>query len=862
MTAPEVAPGQASLYNGPGPGHPAQPGPHGQVAGLDARSLELLEWSRVLHQVAAHAATAMGREQVEGLHPLASLELARARQQDTSLAKALLEQGGEAARPPLEVPDVRELVRRAAAGSRLNGPELVRIARACDGIGRLRVYLARFAGPGTPAEALGRFSGGLAELGELARAIDGALDGDGQVTDQASPQLASIRMRLRRAVARVQEALQELVRSPVGRRALQEPIVTLRAGRYVVPVREECRDLVPGIVHDASASGATVFVEPLDVVEANNAVRAAQSQEEAEVERILEELSRAVARRAADLAESLATVGEVDAIVARARYSLQTRSAAPALNDRGRVVLNRARHPLLGDRAVPIDIAVGRDFLALVITGPNTGGKTVAMKTVGLLCAMGMAGLHVPADPGSEVAVFDEIWVDLGDQQDTVENLSTFSSHIRRIVPILDRAGPATLVLLDELGTGTDPEEGGALGCAILEHLVRRGARVVVTTHLGELKWLAQRSPGMANASVTFDPQTLSPTYRLVVGAPGPSQALAVAARLGMPSSVLEDARRRLGPDRVEMGQVVSELQTALDQARRRLQEAERQRQEARRLYDELKRAQADLAARRTRLLESARERADGLLRSARLEAEALLEQLRAAARARRMDQARRLRDLVAGLPGRLEQEIEATLSEFDPGSAPPAAPGGPGVVDPSPSPASGERVWVAPLRSAGLVLGPADEQGTVWVQVGPARIRVPQEKLAFVPEPQAPVPDGGSDSSGSPFGTSAGPTVLGKSGPPSPGNAGQLMVSKAASFSPELDLRGLTVDEALARLDRYLDDCLLAGARRVRIIHGAGTGALRQAVRGRLRETRGVRSFEPAAPHEGGNGATVVDLE
>ena len=814
---------------------------------MDARSLELLELSRVLEAVADQAATPMGREQVEALKPVSCLEVAQARQRDTSQARALLEAGGEAARPPLGIPDVRAAVRRAGAGARLGGPELVQIARACQGIAGLRAYLARFAGPGTPAEALGRFSDRLHELGELDSAIRSALDGDGRVVDTASPQLAAIRARLRKASARVQEALQELVRSPLGRRALQEPIVTLRAGRYVVPVKEECRDLVPGIVHDASASGATLFVEPLAVVEANNAMRAAQSQEEAEVERILEQLSRAVARRATELTESLAAAGELDGIVARARYSLQTRSTEPALNASGRVTLHAARHPLLGERAVPIDIAVGGEFLALVITGPNTGGKTVAMKTLGLLCAMGMAGLHIPAGSGSELAVFEEIWVDVGDQQDVAGNLSTFSSHIRRIAPILDRAGPNTLVLLDELGTGTDPEEGGALGCAILEHLLRRQARTVVTTHLGALKWLAERTPGMANASVTFDPETLSPTYRLVVGAPGPSQALAVAARLGVPRSVLDDARRRLGPDRIEMGQVIAELQAALDEARKHLQEAERRSQEVKRLQQQLQQALAELGSRRARLLESARERADALLRAARLEADALLQELRVAARARRMEEARRLREMVASLPRKVQRALEEALPEPQvPDAAEKGLPGPEGGLVAPPatafSPTPGATVWVAPLRSAGRVLGPADEQGLIWVQVGRARMRVSAESLTSA----SPLTGGEGDSSGAPPG----------------GNAGRLMMSKAAGFSPELDLRGLTVDEAVARLDRYLDDCLLAGARRVRIIHGTGTGALRRAVRGRLRETGAVRTFQPAEPHEGGDGATVVELD
>lgn len=843
-------------------GHAHGDGPAGAVVDggvadpVDAVTLQVLEFPAIVEALRRRATTPMGQERAGALLPSADPETVRRLQAETTQMRAVLEQGGAAAAIPLGVPDVRDALHRCAAGGTLTGPELAEVALAIEGIADLRAFVASASAPGGPAPLLGRWVPRLVDASDVGRAIRRAISADGEVLDSASPELAAIRMELRRLNDRIYEALERLVRSPLGRKALQEPIITRRSGRYVVPVRQESREMVPGIVHDASASGATLFIEPMSVVEANNALRAAQAREREEVERILRRLSTQVAGVAPVLSDALDAVGELDALAARARLSLDQRAVEPVLNTEGRIVLRGARHPLLTGHVVPIDIEVGRSFWVLVITGPNTGGKTVSLKTVGLLTLMAQSGLHVPAEFGSELAIFARIRADIGDQQSVTESLSTFSSHLRRIVPILGEADAATLVLLDELGAGTDPAEGAALGCAILEHLRAARARVVVTTHLGDLKVLAHTRPGMANASVSFDLETLTPTYRLVVGAPGQSQALAIAARLGMPAGIVEDARRRLGSDRVRADRLIEELHQTLEAARQRLAEAGAARAEAMALLRQAREERERLRVRRHDAFQRALDQAEQLARHARQELDALIKQARDVAResaaANRVADLQRLRRQLAASSRRFEERAAAALEHLDAeleeagglaaGEAADVA-----ALDGEPEPLAdvgrltpGQRVWVLPLRSPGVVVEAPDGQGNVLVQVGSARTRVKADQLAWLAQPESRAADAVTR-----------------------GDAGSRESSwtRAASIRPEIDLRGLTAEEARLELDKYLDDCTLAGVERVRVIHGKGTGTLRDALRTYLRENQRVRRFMPAGPTEGGDGVTVVEL-
>jgi DNA mismatch repair protein MutS2 len=627
----------------------------------------------------------------------------------------------------------------------------------------------------------------------------------------------------------VRERLDALVRSATGARYLQEPIVTIRNGRFVVPVRQEFRRMVPGLVHDTSASGQTLFVEPMVALELGNELRALEGQAHEECERILFELSQAVARDAPALTADVVALGEMDAVFARARFGARPGYRYPDLGERPRLVLRHARHPLLGDGAVPLDVEIGRSFHTLVVSGPNTGGKTVTLKTMGLLAAMALCGLAVPAHDGTEVGAFDAILADIGDEQSIEQSLSTFSSHLSAIVRYLSLATGRSLVLLDELGAGTDPTEGAALGIAILEALHARSARTAVTTHLSDLRRFAASHPGAENGSVAFDVATLRPTYRFELGVPGESNAFAIAARLGMDAAVLDVARRNLTPEERRMEdllQSVGEMRRALAaeeeevRALRRDAEAMRERADA---------AEREASASRSRQLAEAQERAREIVRKAKRETDAAIVALRAAQAGQRdpeaaIEAAREA--LRAARPG---PEAEELASGAD------GAPLARVVV--------GQGVVLRRLGQAAVVLAEPDADGKVLVQAGVVRLRVDLEDLASAPAgkaPPAPQPPRAS--------------LAGQA-------AGGDATRRAQAAATELDLRGMRADEALATLDKWLDDALLAGLAEGRVIHGKGTGALRQAVTELLSQRPYVVGFRLGGSGEGGDGVTVVRL-
>ncbi|HEY8485922.1 MAG TPA: hypothetical protein VIL11_00885, partial [Limnochordales bacterium] len=625
-----------------------------QEPGWDPTTLQLLDWQGVLERIASRAATPMGKERVQALRPHTRMASAAVRLQQVAELLRLLQEGGQAARLPLNVPDVRPLVQRLARGGTLGPSELWQLAAAAAELTRLGEHLRRHepAG-GETAAALAPLTRSLGDFSELVQLVQRVVQEDGTVRDDASPLLANLRARLRAAQERVQELLQQLLRSPVIRRALQEPVVTVREGRYVLPVRQEMRDALPGIVHDASASGATLFVEPFAVVEANNALRSLRAQETAEVERIARELSRQAARSAHQLARALEAAGEVDALHAAARTALEEDWHLPGLNERGEVRLRQARHPLLAPPVVPVDMELGDAVRVLVITGPNAGGKTVALKTLGLLCAMGASGLPIPAGPGSEVAVFGQVWADMGDPQSIHDQLSTFSGRIRRLLPVLEQVSPHTLVLLDEPGAGTDPDEGAALAMAVLDYLRERGARVVVTTHLTALKVLAMRAPRTLCGSVGFDVDRLQPTYRLQWGTAGASRGLEIAARLGVPEELLGRARAYLGPNRVQLEQLLAELHRALADARLDRERASQERAEAERMRQLAAQALQEAEARRARAAAEAREQASRWVRAVQEEARAIWQSLREAAARQQQEEVERLRARLRSLQHR-----------------------------------------------------------------------------------------------------------------------------------------------------------------------------------------------------------------
>ncbi|HYI22006.1 MAG TPA: endonuclease MutS2, partial [Candidatus Limnocylindrales bacterium] len=704
--------------------------------------------------------------------------------------------------------DIGQLVLRARRGGRLDGNELLEIMDTLVAAGRLSDALRDERPP--LLHELGR---SIKPLPVLRNRLEQSLDPAGMLLDSASPALGGLRRAVRVAYDRLRARLETIVHSSDLGAALQEPIVTLRNGRYVVPVRADARGRVKGIVHDQSGSGQTLFVEPLVVVELGNTWREAQLTAQAEEERILDELSGLVAAQAEALDDTLAALATFDFWIARARLAGEMDAVRPETVERDDVELLTARHPGLTGRVVPIDIRLGTDFRALVITGPNTGGKTVALRTLGLLALMHQSGMHVPAAPGSRLPVFRDVFADIGDEQSIAQSLSTFSGHMRSIVRIVEEAGPGCLVLLDELGAGTDPTEGSALAQALLDHFVAAGALVAATTHYAELKAYAHNSPQAENASVEFNIETLSPTYRLQIGLPGTSQAFAITARLGLPQAIVEDARSRLDQSQAEFEQTlvsIRETQMTTEEALARATEAEERARAARREAEEER-----LRARRER---------ETALEDARTEAQRALAEVQEEIRA-----ARELLERETLTDVRL-QESAARLAERGTTLSEPVA-----TLDEDTEPVAPEVTVGVTARSRdgwqGTVAEVEADSGFATLAAGAMRVRVPIDELQVVAGAPAPMP-------------------------------GESIMPQAHRVIPtSLDLRGARVEEALEMLESYVDGAAVAGAQRVTIIHGHGSGALRDALRARLSGHPLVKKWRAGERGEGGDGATIVEL-
>ena len=774
------------------------------MSGITERSLSTLELPAIRALLAERSSYIPGRELAEHIAPTTDLRDATRLQDETAAARTMLR-----AQPSAGIggaKDIRDAIRRARLGGALDPDQLLGVADTV----RAAQKLFEDIGPYPPLAALAKFA---RPPRPLAEAIEHAISGTAEILDRASPRLGSLRSELRAAQARLQQRLDGLLKGELAR-ALQEPIVTLRGGRYVVPVKSEMRSAVKGIIHDQSASGATVFIEPLEILEANNALREAELAESAEVRRVLDELSRRVERAGEDLDSVTTALAALDLLLAKAELAAHLECERPVLDSHGVLDLVGARHPLLVERGtgvVPIDVRLGSDFRALVITGPNTGGKTVTLRTIGLLVLMAASGLQIPASRGSRVPVVRRVFADIGDEQSIAQSLSTFSSHLRNVVATLAEAERDDLALLDELGAGTDPDEGAALAMAVLETLLERGVLVAGTTHYPELKAFALNTPGVSNASVEFDAESLRPTYRLHIGLPGSSNAFAIASRLGLDNAVLARAESHL-----------SELHRSLE---RTLREAERHRTDLSAALEEA-RVSAEDARRHTeearREAERIRDEAERSARRSRTEADDLLLQSRRALR-----QAESARDQAA--KRNLVDDARAALAEAETTRQAAAAPEhAPRATVPI---AVGSPVHVEGVSEPGTLLS-IDDRGMADVAAGPLRLRVPATSLRPAQVAQEP-----------PLATRP---IVGGSAP---------------AVSLQLDLRGARAEEALAVLDRYLNDAAVAGVDRLRIVHGKGTGALRTAVREVLSRHPLVRAHEPAGAAEGGDGATIVRL-
>ena len=806
---------------------------------MDMRSITLLEFPAVRARLADRTSFDPSRRMAEALVPSADPVIVARGLDETDQTRTLLQE-----RPGVGIGtahDIDPWVGRAMRGGRLDPQQFLEIVETLDAAARLATSLAEERRP--LLRDLGRR---LHPLPALRSTLTRSFDPVGELLDTASPRLGGLRGAVRIAYDRLRRRLDSLVGSELGG-ALQEPIVTLRNGRYVVPIRAEARSKVKGIVHDASGSGQTLFVEPLVIVELGNAWREAQAAVDEEVGRILDELSALVAANGTLLRETLEALAQFDFWAAKAQLAAEMDGVRPALTDRTEVVLLSARHPGLTGRVVPIDLRLGDGYTALVITGPNTGGKTVALRTLGLLSLMHQAGLHIPAETGSRLPVFRDVFADIGDEQSIAQSLSTFSGHLRSITRIVEHAGPGTLILLDELGAGTDPTEGSALAQALLDHFIRSGALIAATTHYAEIKVYAHETPAARNASVEFDLETLSPTYHLSIGLPGGSQAFAIAERLGLPEAIVADARGRLSENQrafeatlASIRRQEGEIADAVEGAR----VAHAKAADALRAADEDRRR-----ARRER---------DEAVRAAREEAERLVEGLR---------------NDVASVRRKLEREtvtapaIDAALARAAGTLASLAEPGR--EPEPRPEPVVphtwrlGER---ARSRSGGWEgrIAAIEKGGTrATLEAGGMRVSVAVDDLELAVSVPVPGTRDGSGWSGN--GGGGRPAGAGRGSAPHGREEGSgistLRLSRARTVASSLDLRGARVDEALEALDRYLDDASLASLDQVLIIHGLGTGALRDAVRAQAVNHPLVKSFRAGERGEGGDGATIVKL-
>ena len=780
--------------------------------------MEKLEFPRIREKLGRLAASSLGRELALALEPAVDLELIRQRQQETTEARNILRSFSLI---PLEgISNIRPALRKARLGSSLEPRELLAVADVLAAGRRLQNF---FSSLGEESPLLQKYASEIQNFPALEDRIRAAIVSEEELADRASEELYRIRRQIASLNNRVKERLDSIVRSSTMQKYLQEPIVTIRENRYVIPVKQEYRNQVPGIVHDQSGSGATLFIEPMAVVELNNRLREYQAAEKREVERILAELSQAVAQVAEEVNNNLSILARLDFAFAKGRYSLEVDGVEPRFNQEGYIDIPRARHPLLEGEVVPIDLYLGRDFHILVITGPNTGGKTVTLKTLGLMAVMAQAGLHLPAATGAETTVFDQVFVDIGDEQSIEQSLSTFSGHMKNIIDILKRCTSRSLVLLDELGAGTDPTEGAALGMAILHYLHARETRVVATPHYSELKTFAYKYPRVENASVEFDVETLQPTYNLLIGVPGSSNAFAIAQRLGLPEEVIETARAFLSKEAVRVEDLIRSLEEDRVKAFHDRTEAERMRNRLESLQERYEREVARLEEQRRQTLAKARQEALLLVNRARREAETILAELRKESK-HLLDRERTLlaqeaRKGLEKLREELEEEIQELLPEENREIPRDLKPG--------------EAVLITHLNQKGYVLEPPEGK-QVLVQVGLMKVTVDLDQLRRV-DPEA--------------------EAASRSG------TGRLYRTKAREVSAELDLRGLTTDEALYQVEKYLDDAYLAGLDQVYLIHGKGTGALRKAVQDLLARHPHVENFRLGGYREGGTGVTVARL-
>lgn len=803
--------------------YPANKVKYIQVRIMNKKTLAKLEYNKIIEQLIEHASSFSGKELCRRLKPMTDISAIRSAQDETAAAFTRIVKKG---RPSFSgCNPVNDSIRRLEIGGVLGSGELLRICKLLETAGRARAY-GRHDNADEMEDCLDGYFEQLNPVTILVNEIRRCVIDEDEISDDASPGLKHVRRAMNQINDKVHATLSNMVNGSL-RTYLQDPIITMRGDRYCIPVKAEYRSQVSGMIHDQSATGSTLFIEPMAVVKLNNDLKELYGQEQEEIQKVLARLSADAAEYTTEIHTCYTILRQLDFIFAKGALALDMNASQPIFNTEGRIHIREGRHPLLDKKnVVPITLTLGDTFDLLIVTGPNTGGKTVSLKTVGLFTLMGQAGLHIPALDRSELAVFHDVYADIGDEQSIEQSLSTFSSHMTNIVSFLKQVDEHSLVLFDELGAGTDPTEGAALATSILNHLHSRGIRTMATTHYSELKVYALSTPGVENASCEFDVETLRPTYRLLIGIPGKSNAFAIASRLGIPDYIIEDAKTHLTEQDESFEDILTDLETSrktLDKERETIAAYKR---EIERLKMETSQKQEKLEAQRDRILREANEKAHAILEDAKETADETMRNFhkfgKANISAAEMEKERE----------RLRKKMAKTRSGMTPEPAKPKKQYKPSDFK------LGESVKVLSMNLTGSVVSLPDAKGNLDVQMGILRSKVNISDLEIIDEK---------------------PNYLQKTAKRT--GKGKIKMNKSLTVATEINLLGKTVDEAVAELDKYLDDASLAHLSSVRIVHGKGTGALRQGIHKYLKRQKHVKSFRLGAFGEGDAGVTIAEL-
>ena len=787
---------------------------------MDNKALNTLEFDKIKNMLSSKAASALGKRLVDELMPSSDISDIRRWQTETSVAVSMIMKKGSLVLGGLK--DITDSLKRVNVGGVLSIDELTSIGSF--------LYCARKAKKYSESEsknddfsALSSYFDAIVCLSELENDIERCIIDGKEISDEASPALRDIRRSIRVSNDRIKEHLSGIIHSSAYKNMLQDAVITIRNDRYCVPVKQEYKNSFPGMIHDRSSTGATLFIEPMSVVQLNNKIKELKGDEKREIDKILARLSQEVYENSGAIAADMEVLSQLDFIFAKAELSVSMKASEPVFNDKGYINIKKARHPLLDSKSVvPTDIYLGGDFNTLLITGPNTGGKTVSLKTIGLFTLMGQSGLHIPAFDNSELTVFEEVFADIGDEQSIEQSLSTFSSHMSNIVRILNKVTNNSLVLLDELGAGTDPTEGAALAIAVIKYLHALGVRTAVTTHYSELKVFALTAEGVENASCEFDVETLRPTYRLLIGVPGKSNAFAISSRLGLPEYIINEAKEVLSHEDVRFEDVITELEISKKAVAEEQERAEQYRREAQKLRLDAEKQKQKLEKQREKIINDARDEARRLVSDAKDEADSIVKEIR------RMQRDNAGLDKIDSKRKKLKEKLNSMESGTVRNSA----------AHPVPKELhTGDRVYIHSLAQSGVVISAPDSSGNVMIKTGIMKVKIGIEDLSLDTVEEKPKQQAKKYAAG-------------------------FKNSKAKDISPQVDLRGLMALEAIDKLDKYLDDACLAGLNQVTIIHGKGTGALRSAVQDYLRTNRRVKSYRAGLYGEGEAGVTIAELK